>query len=74
MYRNWVIESLNADLPYDQFLELQLAADKVRDEYDPDLAALGFLTVGGKFEGSAPDMHATVLRLMGLDHKKLTYR
>ncbi len=26
-YRDWVIESINKDVPYDQFVKLQLAAD-----------------------------------------------
>lgn len=28
-YRNWVIEALNADMPYDEFVRNQLAADKL---------------------------------------------
>ncbi len=30
-YRDWVVEALNEDLPYDRFLLLQLAADQVSD-------------------------------------------
>jgi len=45
-YRDWVIDALNADLPYDQFVRLQLAADQLRPG-DPSAArALGFLTAG----------------------------
>jgi hypothetical protein len=55
-YRDWVIEAFNQDLAYDRFVELQLAADYVRPESDPDLAALGFLTVGNKFEGDEPNL------------------
>ncbi len=56
-YRDWVVKAFNADLPYDQFLRKQIAADKLTAvEGDPDLAALGFLTLGRKFENSEPDI------------------
>ncbi len=42
-YRDWVIRSLNADMPYDRFLTLQLAADLLPDADPADRAALGFL-------------------------------
>jgi hypothetical protein len=46
-YRDWLIHAFNADLPYERFLKLQIAADHLVDRPDhPDLAALGFLTVG----------------------------
>lgn len=49
-YRDYVIESLNADKPYDQFLIEQIAADQLGlPENDPALAGLGFLTVGMQF-------------------------
>ena len=37
LYRDWVIEALAADLPYDQFIRLQLAADLI-DPNDQDVA------------------------------------
>ena len=49
-YRDWVIKALNKDLPYDEFVRKQLAADFITDQpNDPDLAALGFLTTGPVF-------------------------
>src|SRR4051812_26010401 len=48
-YRDWVISSMNNDLPYDQFITQQLAADKLKDNPEENLAALGFLTVGERF-------------------------
>jgi mono/diheme cytochrome c family protein len=49
-YRDWVIRSLNDDLPYDQFLTRQIAADVEGSGGDKDdLAALGFLTLGRRF-------------------------
>ena len=51
-YRDYVIQSLNADKPYNQFLLEQIAADKLPgiQPNDPRLAALGFLTVGKRFQ------------------------
>ena len=41
-YRDWVVKALNADLPYDRFLALQLAGDEVAPG-DPDaFIATGF--------------------------------
>jgi hypothetical protein len=49
-YRDYVINALNADLPYDQFIIQQLAADQIGlPENDPARAGLGFLTVGMQF-------------------------
>ena len=49
-YRDYVIEAFNADLPFDQFLLQQIAADQLDLHGDPGpLAAMGFLTVGRRF-------------------------
>jgi hypothetical protein len=49
-YRDYVIRSFNEDLPYDQFVVQQLAADKLDlGEDKRPLAALGFLNVGRRF-------------------------
>jgi hypothetical protein len=42
-YRDWIIESLNKDLPYDRFAKLQLAADQMPDATRDDERALGYL-------------------------------
>ena len=44
-YRDWVVRAFNEDLPYDQFVIKQLAADLEGGDRR-DLAALGMLTVG----------------------------
>jgi mono/diheme cytochrome c family protein len=49
LYRAWVIDAFNRDLPYDQFLKLQLAADVLPSSRSADLAALGFLGLGPKY-------------------------
>ncbi len=49
-YRDYVIRSFNADVPYDRFVTEQIAADQMGlEENDPALAGLGFLTVGMQF-------------------------
>lgn len=49
-YRDYVINALNADVPYDRFVTEQLAADQLGlAENDPALAGMGFLTVGMQF-------------------------
>ncbi|HEY2951659.1 MAG TPA: DUF1549 and DUF1553 domain-containing protein [Verrucomicrobiae bacterium] len=48
-YRAWVIQSFNEDLPYDRFVSLQLAADRLEGTNSPNLAALGFLGLGPKY-------------------------
>jgi len=48
-YREWIIDAFNGDLPYDDFVRLQLAADKLGDSATNHLAALGFLGLGPKY-------------------------
>jgi hypothetical protein len=55
VYRDWVIRALNEDMPYDRFLELQVAADQVVGK-GRDLAAMGFLTLGRRFLGVSHDI------------------
>lgn len=52
-YRNYVIDALNADLPYDQFLTEQLAGDLLPRDADPQITARriiasGYLMIGPK--------------------------
>jgi hypothetical protein len=51
-YRDYVIKAFNDDKPYDQFLKEQVAADQLPTaKTDPgSLAALGFITVGKRFQ------------------------
>ncbi len=44
VYRDWVIQAMNADLPYGDFLRMQLAGDLLSKQPTPDqLKATGFL-------------------------------
>ena len=41
-YRDWVVNALNADMPYDRFLGLQLAGDELEPGNSDALIATGF--------------------------------
>ncbi|PHS11318.1 MAG: hypothetical protein COA78_09930 [Blastopirellula sp.] len=45
-YRNWVIDALNQDMPYDEFVQLQLAGDVLHPKDPQAIAAAGFLVAG----------------------------
>jgi hypothetical protein len=52
LYRDWVIEALNTDMPYDRFVMLQIAGDQMSTpELTPftKLAGLGFLGLGAEY-------------------------
>jgi hypothetical protein len=67
-YRDYVIDAFNSDKPYDKFILEQLAADRLLSEDirahratsatadQRPLAALGFLTLGNRFENSTNDI------------------
>ena len=58
-YRDWVIRSLNEDLPYDDFLIRQIAADWLTGDGtlpQSELAAMGFLTLGRRFLNNRHDI------------------
>lgn len=56
-YREWLIRSLNQDMPYDEFVKRQLAADQMPGSDDPSqLAAMGFLTLGRRFLNNPHDI------------------
>ncbi len=59
MYRDWVINAFNDDVPYDRFLQLQLAADLLDSKDEKNRAALGFIGVGPKYyRRNAPEVMA----------------
>jgi cytochrome c553 len=51
-YRDWLIHALNADLPYDRFLQEQIAGDLLDGpDRSERLAALGFFALGPVYYG-----------------------
>jgi hypothetical protein len=56
-YRDYVVKSFNEDKPYNRFLVEQIAADRIPMGQDhSSLAALGFLTVGARFNDNINDI------------------
>jgi hypothetical protein len=59
-YRDYVIKAFNDDLPYNQFILEQLAADRLIAEDKSNgprsLAAMGFLTLGRRFLNNQHDI------------------
>ena len=49
-YRDWVIEAINKDIPYDRFIRMQFAADLMPGFDVSDMRALGYI-------GNAPVYH-----------------
>ncbi len=45
-YRNWVIDAFNRDLPYNEFVRLQIAGDVLTGGSEDGVAATGFLVAG----------------------------
>lgn len=45
-YRDWVVNALNANQPYDEFARLQIAGDRVRPNDPAAIEATGFLVAG----------------------------
>lgn len=43
LYRDWIVQAMNDDVPYDEFIHRQLATDLMPETGPEDIAALGFL-------------------------------
>jgi len=70
-YRDYVIDSLNADKPYDQFLREQIAGDVIAPKDSHSVIATGFLAAGpwdyvGQVETKS-DMLKRAARALDLD-------
>lgn len=53
-YRNWVIDAFNRDMPFDEFVRLQVSGDLLRataapDERDEGVVATGYLAIARRF-------------------------
>ncbi|MEM7235452.1 MAG: DUF1549 domain-containing protein, partial [Planctomycetota bacterium] len=65
-YRNWVIDALNADMPYDEFIRAQIAGDILaksapREQYESLVTATGYLAVSRRFGfGVAEHQYLTI--------------
>lgn len=72
-YRDYVIKAFNDDLPYDQFLIQQIAADKLDLGTNKQaLAAMGFLTLGNRFNNQINDVIDDRIDIIGKSTMALT--
>ncbi|MFM7244808.1 MAG: DUF1549 domain-containing protein, partial [Planctomycetaceae bacterium] len=69
-YRDWVIRALNADLPFDQFVKMQLAGDVLQPGYQ-GASATGFL-MAGPFPGQITAKTEERIRYDQLDDIMMT--
>lgn len=58
-YRDWVINSLNEDMPYNRFLELQLAGDILEPE--KNAIATGFIALGPQYGNDGGDAQSIAI-------------
>jgi len=56
-YRDWLIEALNADMPYDRFVRAQIAGDACGED-----AATGFLVAGTYDIVKSPDINLSLMQ------------
>jgi hypothetical protein len=79
-YRDWVVNSFNADKPFDRFVLEQLAGDELPDRSEETVIATGFLMLGTwndepndpqeyKYERLEDLVHATSSVFLGLTVK-----
>ena len=70
-YRDWVIRALNEDMPYDQFVKMQLAGDVLVPDDIEGAAATGFL-VAGPYPGQITAKTVERIRYDQLDDMMMT--
>jgi hypothetical protein len=64
-YRNWVIDAFQRDMPFDQFVRMQLAGDLLAEDSSPEeraegVIATGYLAIARRFgHDSDKDMYLT---------------
>jgi hypothetical protein len=66
-YRDWVVDALNRDLPYDEFVRLQLAGDVFRPNDSDALCATGFLTAGAYDSAGQTQQSETMRKVVRQD-------
>jgi hypothetical protein len=63
-YRNWVIDAFNADMPYDQFVQQQIAGDLLpaanEAQRERQIIATGYLANARRFGSRNAEFHLTI--------------
>jgi hypothetical protein len=62
-YRDWVVDALNRDLPYDEFARLQLAGDVIRPN-DPEAIKATGLLVAGAYDSVGQTQQSEAMRMV----------
>ncbi|MEZ6127588.1 MAG: PSD1 and planctomycete cytochrome C domain-containing protein [Planctomycetaceae bacterium] len=79
-YRDWVVNAINSDMPYDEFIRQQLAGDEIPERSAASVIATGFLRLGTwndepnddadyRYERLEDMVHATSSAFLGLTVK-----
>ncbi|MFN9720187.1 MAG: PSD1 and planctomycete cytochrome C domain-containing protein, partial [Planctomycetota bacterium] len=79
-YRDWVVQAINSDMPYDQFIREQLAGDEIPNRTEQSVIGTGFLCLGTwndepndpedyKYERLEDLVHTTATAFLGLTVK-----
>jgi hypothetical protein len=63
-YRDFVIQAINEDMPFDRFVRWQLAGDEYEPENERALIATGFLTAGSRVRIQASDSKENKERML----------
>ena len=71
-YRDYVIRAFNEDKPFNDFIIEQIAADQVDINDQRDLAALGYLTVGKRFDNDVNEIIDDRIDVVGKGFMGLT--
>jgi hypothetical protein len=64
LYRDWVIDAVGSDMPYDRFVRAQIAGDLLPSDNDQSryqgIIATGYLAMAKRFAGKAGARHLTI--------------
>ena len=79
-YRDWVIKAFNSDMPYDRFLQLQIAGDEIAPDDPEAKIATGFIMSGpdmsdiNTMEERRHVLHNDITSMVGQSLMGLTFR
>jgi hypothetical protein len=62
-YRDWVIQAINRDMPYDEFTRLQIAGDVLKADDPASISATGFL-VAGSYDSVGQGQPSLAMRMV----------
>ncbi len=66
LYRDWVVDAFNHDMPYDDFIHRQLATDLMPQTGPEDLPALGFLSLSPSY-WKEPKLPCEIIKVIVAD-------